>query len=229
MYKKIGPNDIRQGKCGDCYFLSSISSLAEKENRVERIFITKEVNKAGCYAVQLYLNGESKVVVVDDYFPYDPFKEDWAMSKPSEDSNEIWVLILEKAWAKVFGSYQRIEAGTAGEAFRPLTGCPSHAFIHDDCANKEMLWKKIELADRRGFPMATAVASQMEEVEKLSAADMKRVGLVDAHAYSLIAAKEITNDQGKPVRLLQIRNPWGKKEWTGDWSDKSPLWTEKCK
>jgi len=55
------------------------------------------------------------------------------MSKPSEDSNEIWVLVLEKAWAKVYGSYQRIEAGTAGEAFHPLTGCPSTAFIHDDC------------------------------------------------------------------------------------------------
>ena len=102
---KIGPNDVKQGKCGDCYFLSSISSLAEKENRVERIFVTKEVNKAGCYAVQLYLNGELKIVVVDDYFPYDTFKEEWAMSKPSEDSNEIWVLIIEKAWAKVFGSY----------------------------------------------------------------------------------------------------------------------------
>jgi calpain-15 len=48
---------------------------------------------------------------------------------------------------------------------------------------------------------------------------MKGVGLVDAHAYSLIAAKEIKNDLGKPIRLLQIRNPWGKKEWTGDWSD----------
>jgi hypothetical protein len=58
------------------------------------------------------------------------------------------------------------------------------------------------MADRRGFPMATAVASQMEELEKLSAADMKRVGLVDAHAYSLIAAKEIRNDQGKIIRLL---------------------------
>jgi len=44
--------------------------------------------------------------------------------------------------------------------------------------------------------MVTAVASQMEESEKLSTADMKRVGLVDAHAYSLIAAREITNNQG---------------------------------
>lgn len=69
----------------------------------------------------------------------------------------------------------------------------------------------------------------MEDTSKLSVQDMKGVGLVDAHAYSLIAAKEIKNDLGKPVRLLQIRNPWGKKEWSGDWSDASKLWTDTCK
>ena len=27
------------------------------------------------------------------------------------------------------------------------------------------------------------------------------------------------------VRLVKIRNPYGFKEWTGDWSDKSKKWT----
>jgi len=29
-----------------------------------------------------------------------------------------------------------------------------------------------------------------------------------------------------PSHSLVYRNPWGSMEWTGDWSDNSPLWTE---
>ena len=75
--------------------------------------------------------------------------------------------------------------------------------------------------------MATAVASMADE--DLSRTDVKKAGLVDAHAYSLIGAKKIEDDNGKKVRLCQIRNPWGKKEWGGDWSDKSDKWTPKTK
>ena len=75
--------------------------------------------------------------------------------------------------------------------------------------------------------MCTAVASQANE--EMNKADMKKVGLVDAHAYSLIGATILELDNGGQERLLKVRNPWGKREWTGDWSDKSPLWTAKTK
>ena len=53
--------------------------------------------------------------------------------------------------------------------------------------------------------------------------------MVDAHAYSLIAAKVVQLDNGQSERLIQIRNPWGKKEWQGDWSDKSSKWSASTK
>jgi hypothetical protein len=51
---------------------------------------------------------------------------------------------------------------------------------------------------------------------------MKNAGLVDAHAYSLLSTHIITLKNGSTERLLQIRNPWGAKEWNGKWSDKDP-------
>jgi len=44
LYAEPGPNDIKQGKCGDCYYLSTLSSLAEYPGRIKKIFLTHEVN-----------------------------------------------------------------------------------------------------------------------------------------------------------------------------------------
>ena len=32
--------------------------------------------------------------------------------------------------------------------------------------------------------------------------------------------------EGKLLRLVQLRNPWGQSEWKGAWSDSSKEWTE---
>jgi hypothetical protein len=49
-------------------------------------------------------------------------------------------------------------------------------------------------------------------------------GLVPGHSYTILAAKEYKN-----YRLLQLRNPWGNFEWTGEWADNSPLWTNEVR
>jgi len=44
---------------------------------------------------------------MDDYLPYMYDKP--AFSRAAGD--ELWVALLEKAWAKVYSNYKRIEAG----------------------------------------------------------------------------------------------------------------------
>lgn len=53
-------------------------------------------------------------------------------------------------------------------------------------------------------------------------------GVISGHAYSLISIHEF-QFEGKETKLLKLRNPWGTGEWTGDWSDKSELWTPALK
>ena len=51
------PNDIEQGELGDCYFLATLSAIAEVPVRVYDRFLTREKNQAGIYLVTLFVNG----------------------------------------------------------------------------------------------------------------------------------------------------------------------------
>jgi len=33
-------------------------------------------------------------------------------------------------------------------------------------------------------------------------------------------------DTNEEVRLIKLRNPWGKFEWDGEWNDQSDVWTD---
>ena len=52
---------------------------------------------------------------------------------------------------------------------------------------------------------------------------MSETGIVQGHAYTLLKAVNL-KFQGDKVRLLQLRNPWGRKQSRGDWSDSDPRW-----
>lgn len=225
MFKGMSPNDIKQGYLGDCYFLSAISSLAEYSERVNNIFTIKEVNTAGYYEVTLYVTGEKRTVFVDDYFPFNPGKNKFAFSQSVD--NELWVLILEKAWAKAHGNYQRIEGGNTAEALMSLTGAYVDYVFHNQVSNKDALWKNIFTADQQRYIIATAASSA--KTGKL-AASLQAAGIIDAHAYSLLETNPIMTEDGKKIRLLKLRNPWGFEEWKGDWSDNDTKnWTDELK
>jgi calpain-15 len=55
----IEPNDIKQGGLGDCYFLSSLSVIAEEGDRIKNLFHNKVANQEGIYACNITKNGLS--------------------------------------------------------------------------------------------------------------------------------------------------------------------------
>lgn len=130
-------------------------------------------------------------------------------------------MLLEKAWAKVNGNYENSIKGFVSEAFRALTGAPvvffKHLYIQD-------IWDEISDADKSKY----IICASSGEGE-LNKARYDEMGLISEHAYSVIAAMEVTTRSGGTERLLKLRNPWGHKEWLGRWSDKSEEWTEELR
>ena len=122
FYESIEPNDIRQGSLGNSWFLSALATLAERPALVERLFITKGVNSQGVYKIRLCKNGEWVTITIDDFFPCYP--EGGPLFSRGH-GNELWILLLEKAYAKLHGNYFLLRGGYTNEALIDLTGCPS--------------------------------------------------------------------------------------------------------
>jgi hypothetical protein len=105
MEEPIKPNDILQGQINNCYWMSAVASLAERDYRIKNIFGELKINPYGIYMCRLTYDGLYQEVVVDDYLPVDNDGK-LIYAKPYK-GNDCWVLILEKCWAKIFGSYQK--------------------------------------------------------------------------------------------------------------------------
>jgi len=219
----LDADDIRQGALGDCWFLSALSVLALRGDRVLESFVIKEYNKAGVFCVRFFKNGKVVDVLVDSYIPVSK-NGGPAMFARSVSADELWVIILEKAYAKLHGSYEAIESGFVDQALMDLTGgVGSRIDMTNDEVKQQIrngtLWSQLLTFHASGYLMGAGSPAGSDSESNASS-----LGIVQGHAYGILDVK-----QADTCRLIQLRNPWGRKEWTGDFSDKSAKWTRRLK
>jgi len=216
---KIEPADIIQGSLGDCYFLSTLAALAEKPRRIRKLFESHRPNEQGCYGVRVCNMGIWTTYVMDDYIPCSASTKKPIFTR--SNGKELWVVLLEKAWAKIYGSYARIEAGLTRECLHDLTGAPTKYYLTGDNQKKnEEIWQELVKGEQKDFVMTCGSGDYYQGADLMGSA-----GLVGSHAYSLLSAVTVKDRYGRDVRLVKLRNPWGQGEWKGAWSDNSSTWT----
>jgi calpain-15 len=135
-------------------------------------------------------NGVKNSIVLDDFI----------VCKNSEPAftrahgNELWVLLLEKAWAKIHGSFDRIIGGQAHLTMRDLTGAPGYEHVIDktpDLAARLCNW------DQKGYIMAFGL-----DESKMDSDNLKALGLIAKHSYGVIAAAYVQDGAGNEITLV---------------------------
>ena len=129
-------------------------------------------------------------------------------------------MLLEKAWAKLYGSYCAIARGLPGEALGDLTGAPVQFIPVDSPA----LFQRISeatcndpQAKGKGWFVCGVIPLQDPTGQPMKYA--QRAGHLTGHAYGVLDAHVVDDDC-----LLKLRNPFGGVEFTGEWSDDSNRW-----
>ena len=166
----------------------------------------------------MFVNGVITPVILDDWFPTVYGKAAFC----SSNNGEIWPMLFEKAWAKLYGSYGRTVGGLCCHAAEHMTGLPTKSFEHKEVKDKDAFFKKMLKFDKDHL---TILAGSTD------GDDSKFVdGIAQGHAYAVLSFHEI-QAHGRQHQLVKMRNPWGHGgEWTGEWSDKDEAsWTPAIK
>ncbi|XP_053122949.1 calpain-12 isoform X2 [Hemicordylus capensis] len=212
--------DVRQGRyLGDCWFLAAAASLTLYPRFLHRVVPQDQSfgreDYAGIFHFQFWQYGQWVDVVVDDLLPT---VNGELLFVYSAQNDEFWMPLLEKAYAKLNGSYMAMDGGFMNEAFVDFTGGIGEVLSLKTPNSK--LFKIIQAAvSRRSLMGAHLKVKSYADKEAVTAE-----GLVKGHAYSITGAHKLSME-GKKVKLLRLRNPWGKEEWKGRWCDSSPLWS----
>lgn len=126
----VGSNDIGQGALGDCYFLAAMNVVPSdviENDIIITIEDKEEWREIGAFCVKFYYNGDERYVVVDDKFPYG-WNKKCVFVKGGEDGKELWPQVIEKAYAKLYGDYGKIEGGFTHQALSELVDGPPMCF-----------------------------------------------------------------------------------------------------
>ncbi|NP_001079452.1 calpain 8 gene 3 L homeolog [Xenopus laevis] len=211
-------SDVRQGSLGDCWFLSSIASLTLNEEYLSRVVPgdqSFQTNYAGIFHFKFWQYGEWVDVVVDDRLPT---KKGKLVFVKSAEGNEFWSALLEKAYAKLNGSYEALVGGSPVDALEDFTGGIAELYyLQKPPAD---LFQRVQKALRAKSLLTCTSKSDSTKVETVA-----KNNVVKNHAYTIIRAKEVIY-RGEKVQLIRLRNPWGYKEWNGPWSDNACEWDE---
>uniref|UniRef100_A0A3Q3G423 Calpain catalytic domain-containing protein n=1 Tax=Labrus bergylta TaxID=56723 RepID=A0A3Q3G423_9LABR len=207
--------DFGQGLVGNCWFLASIGALTFQTYIFEQVVPLQqryEEDYCGLFHFKFWRFGRWVDVVIDDKLPTIDGR---LIFVHSTDPTEFWPALLEKAYAKVCGSYADMNAGTPAEAMVDFTGGVHVCVQLADPPHN--LWELMCRAGQSKSLMGCGTPQGTSENTVLPN------GLVQGHAYTVTGVKQVMS-QGTPVNLVRVWNPWGQGEWKGDWSDKSPFW-----
>ncbi len=215
------------GPAENTWLMAALNLIAGDREVLDRVFVDASHGASGFYVLRFWLDDprsedDWQVVIVDDRLPCGSDGAPCFCRNPS--SEVFWTAIVEKALAKLFGSYANTEAAVTPasqlQAIELLTGGSGREALAVQGAAAEPLWEAIQSA----FATQHVVGARIDPANP-EAAPAEAMGLRAGRAYCVMGAFDMVN----VGRILKLRGFMQDPEWRGKWSDGDGAWTNQLR
>ena len=256
FYDGTESNDVMQGALGDCWFISALSVIATKDYLLRGEFdrnilddgkideeeikmmsegiyppIFHSFSSKGIYCFRFFKNFKWRYVLIDDRLPchatYNPNQPKKLIFAHCRQDNEFWVPLIEKAYAKIHGSYYALISGCIDDGMVDMTGLVSKKILKDNSLLSNIqrideFWNLLmnfsslkfenELRTQAGKKvtskyftrnksmMGCSVERNGKTVEMEVSMQGHKIGIIAGHAYSILDAFELNKPRSKKSR-----------------------------
>ena len=225
-------NRIIYNKLSNPNLFYALNILGEDPDKIKKLFINNKKDSSCIYGVNLCHNGHFQEVVIDDFFPYNQKLNSKIFL--TEEKGFIWPQVLEKAYAKLYGSYNLITNKSMENIMKDFTCAPviTIDYFGDNLGNELLEAYKngwILLGGTGDTPASQNLIQELGLDPKTDHEILLVYKLTDENINQISnnSLNISTNDDYNIV--LKIRNLSGKVEWIGDWSEYSGLWNDNFK
>uniref|UniRef100_A0A8C4NKN2 Calpain catalytic domain-containing protein n=1 Tax=Eptatretus burgeri TaxID=7764 RepID=A0A8C4NKN2_EPTBU len=195
----------------NCWVLAAIASLTNKSKLMNKVVPAAQSfssNYAGIFLFRFWQYSDWVEVFVDDRLPT---IDGHLVLTHSIQKNEFWSALLEKAYAKLNGSYAALHVGFPSEALRDFTSGIVETIPLKPAPATQSIWSIMKHCLNKGALICCGMPGFQGK--------QNEVGLFTGHAYSVIKVDQVHLNQ-TVHNLIRIRNPFGHGEYTGCWSDR---------
>ncbi|CAG4944730.1 unnamed protein product [Parnassius apollo] len=217
---------VQVGELGDAGLCCAAAALALTPRLLARVAPPHSFQRdyTGAFRFQVWVFGSWREVVVDDRLPA---RGGRLLTSRSALSHDYTLPLLEKAYAKLYGSYAALRDGSCARALQDLTGGVVQSFAPPRQPPALLLRVLNSAVPRSTLLVATA------KPEKEGSGQRMRNGLIAEQAYCVTGLARVREaggggsgggeEEGGGV-LVRVRAPGGRGEWRGAWARGSTQW-----
>ncbi|KAL3319813.1 calpain 2, (m II) large subunit [Cichlidogyrus casuarinus] len=171
----------------------------------------------GIFRFRFWRFGEWREILIDDNIPFKRLEDALIPKFLFSSSNEYWPLLLEKAYAKLYGCYEALATLSVSDILTDLTGSVVEEIELGESASPEVVDNMFQGQSHGAFLLVFAKYKFV-----VAGADSSITQLC-----SIMGINTLSISSKQNLTLVRLKSHWGdlRENWNGPWSEESAEWT----